>query len=278
MEEQILVQSDNNYEFVKFAASPMGHGHVLNLNNWRHKVDGIVLNNRWDCAKQNKLRFRCLGDGHLGQFCNRTRVCGIDGCKEIHHRLLHKVRSVLPGGHSRGMEGEKKEELLPVNKQDDSANESSYGNEGESKDQKGQQKDHLNDTYTTVTQPGTVQASGTIALRTIPVYLKNGTKRIKVNALLDDASTKTYINSDVAAELGLHGQLQKVNVSVLNGHVETFETSPVECTIESLDGKSKLRIIAFTTERVIGDMKAIDWSMVSLATVEVPKIRATTNS
>ena len=37
----------------------------------------------------------------------------------------------------------------------------------------------------------------------------------KFNALLDDASTKTYINSDVAAELGLQGQLQRVNVSVL---------------------------------------------------------------
>ena len=78
------------------------------------------IQSRWDCAKQNKLCFCCLGDGHLGQFCNRTRVCGIDGCKEIHHRLLHKVRSVLPGGQSRGIEGEKKEELPPVNKQDDS--------------------------------------------------------------------------------------------------------------------------------------------------------------
>ena len=50
---------------------------------------------------------------------------------------------------------------------------------GESKDQKGQQKDHLNDTYTTVTQPGTVQASGTIALRTIPVYLKMVQRELK---------------------------------------------------------------------------------------------------
>ena len=58
--------------------------------------------------------------------------------------------------------------------------------------------------------------SGTIALRTISVYLRNGVKRVKVNALLDDASTKTYINSDVAAELGLQGCLQQVNVSVLN--------------------------------------------------------------
>ena len=91
-----------------------------------------------------------------------------------------------------------------------------------------------------MTQPSATQTSGTIALRTIPVHSKNGTRKIKVNALLDDASTKTYINSDVAAKLGLQGQLQRVNVSVLNGRIETFETSPVECTIESLDGTSKL--------------------------------------
>ena len=30
----------------------------------------------------------------------------------------------------------------------------------------------------------------------------------------------TYINADVAAELGLQGCLQKVNVSVLNGKVK----------------------------------------------------------
>ena len=209
------------------------------------------IQNRWDSAKRNKLCFRCLGDGHLGQYCNRTRVCGIDHCKEVHHRLLHKARSVLPSGHSRGMGAEKKEELPPISRKDDSVHEGNGHNEGESKDQKAQ----LGDTYTTVTQPSATQTSGTIALRTIPVYLKNGTRKIKVNALLDDASTKTYINSDVAAELGLQGQLQRVNVSVLNGRIETFETSSVECTIESLDGKSKLRITALTTERVIGDMR-----------------------
>ena len=57
-----------------------------------------------------------------------------------------------------------------------------------------------NESYTTITTN-----PGTIALRTIPVYLRNGNRKIKVNALLDDASTKTYINSDVAAELGLQG-------------------------------------------------------------------------
>ena len=46
---------------------------------------------------------------------------------------------------------------------------------------------------------------------------------------MDDVSTKTYINVDVTAELGLQGCLQKVNVSALNGNVETFETLPVKC-------------------------------------------------
>ena len=34
--------------------------------------------------------FFCLGEDHLGQYCYRTRVCGQKGCKELHHRLLHR--------------------------------------------------------------------------------------------------------------------------------------------------------------------------------------------
>jgi hypothetical protein len=41
--------------------------------------------------------------------------------------------------------------------------------------------------------------------------LKNGNRRVKVNALLDDASTKTYTNADVAAELGFHGQVKSMS-------------------------------------------------------------------
>ena len=55
----------------------------------------------------------------------------------------------------------------------------------------------------------TVENCGNVALRTILLYLKSGNRKLKVNALLDDASTKTYINADVAAELGLQGHPQK---------------------------------------------------------------------
>ena len=99
-----------------------------------------------------------------------------------------------------------------------------------------------------------------ITLRTVPVILKNGVRKLVVNALLDDASTETYIKGDVAAELGLQGKSRKVTVNVLNGQEDTFETIPVECGIESLDGRINMNITAFTANRVTGNMKAVNWA------------------
>lgn len=35
-----------------------------------------------------------------------------------------------------------------------------------------------------------------IALRTVPIKLRNGHRLLRVNAMLDDASTNTYVNAD----------------------------------------------------------------------------------
>ena len=103
------------------------------------------------------------------------------------------------------------------------------------------------------------EAPSFAALRTVPVILKNGNRRIEVNALLDDASTRTYLNSDVAAQLGLQGEYQRVSVNVLNGRVEAFETMPVELEVESVDGQFTRKISALTTDRVTGNLRIIDW-------------------
>ena len=98
-----------------------------------------------------------------------------------------------------------------------------------------------------------------VGLRTVPVKVKNGDRWMTVNALLDDASTKTYINADVAAELGLKGKTEQVTVNVLNGQVETFETRPVNFELESVNGNVKLNVSAFTANRVTGSMTVVDW-------------------
>ena len=104
-----------------------------------------------------------------------------------------------------------------------------------------------------------VSTTDFIALCTVPVILKNGNRSIKVNALLDDASTKTYINVDVAAELGLQGKTERVTVNVLNGQVETFQTRPVKVQLKSLIGDVKLQVTAYRATRVTETMSAFDW-------------------
>ena len=54
-----------------------------------------------------------------------------------------------------------------------------------------------------------------ITLRTIPVTLAHGNKRIKRNAFLDDGSTATYICEDVANYLALKGEIDHLRVLTL---------------------------------------------------------------
>ena len=56
-------------------------------------------------------------------------------------------------------------------------------------------------------------------------------------AQLDDVSSKTYIDSDVTAELGLQGENRRVTVNVLNGQTDSFEKKIFKLNFESLDGK-----------------------------------------
>ena len=181
----------------------------------------LTVPNRWDVAKQKGLCFRCLGTNHLGRSCTKGRQCGIDGCTLQHNRLLHSTQ--------------KREEITPVK-----ANAPVDANT--------EQSDTAFFTH-----------SRFIALRTVPVVIRHGQRALKVNALLDDASTRSYLNSDVAGELGIQGTLARVSVGVLNGQVETFETCPVKVQLESLDGKVRSTISALTTNRVTGSLQVIDW-------------------
>ncbi|KAH3693016.1 hypothetical protein DPMN_193353 [Dreissena polymorpha] len=99
-----------------------------------------------------------------------------------------------------------------------------------------------------------------IALRTVPVVLYANGKKITVNALLDDGSTKTYINAEVAATLKLSGKVEKVKVNTLNNKSESFETMSVSLNIESLNGQENIEIEASVLDNVTGSLQTIDWN------------------
>ena len=99
-----------------------------------------------------------------------------------------------------------------------------------------------------------------IGLRTVPVILLNKDRSLRVNALLDDASTKTYLNANIAKELGLQGRTEKVNVSVLNGHVEALMTKSIDVILHNVTGNVSMKLNAYTVNKVTGDMPVVDWN------------------
>ena len=61
-------------------------------------------------------------------------------------------------------------------------------------------------------------------------------KKIKVNAILDDASNESFFNKEVAGALGFKQSYQTVKVHVLSNSVETFQTMPLRITTQSVNG------------------------------------------
>ena len=195
----------------------------------------LDIRQRWDVTRSNKLCYRCLGRSHYGEACTKTRICGINGCKESHNRLYTET-SLL-------------EQTMKKMKRKRKHHPSQW------EQAKSNERSHTTTMHATK-QP---KVANELVLQTVPVILKNGNKRFVVNALLDDGSTKTYVNSDTAAELNLKGTLERMNIGILNGRSELLETMPVEFSLESINGKVDMKIHAFTADRVTGNMKAINW-------------------
>ena len=206
---------------------------------------GMTVSKRWETAKKHRLCYRCLGDNHVGQSCRRTRICGLNGCTETHNRLLHDDKPFVREQMNNQRASETGDQ--PQTSSSSAATEGEYQHNSER-------------SHTTRAQVKEKTKDGFVGLRTVPVILKNGSRSVVVNGLLDDASTKTYINSDVAAELGLQGTNRQVTVNVLNGQEDTFETMPVNFVLESLDGKVNKEVSAFTEDRVTGNMKVVKWA------------------
>ena len=108
--------------------------------------------------------------------------------------------------------------MLHFQKKDDSTKDGGDGANGQDGPQSNQIQRSDGEQTSTVSKN-----DSQVALRTVPVILSNGKNKLVVNALLDDGSTKSYVNSDVAFQLQTHGSVQRIQVGVLNGKVETSD-------------------------------------------------------
>ena len=61
--------------------------------------------------------------------------------------------------------------------------------------------------------------------------MKANGRKIKINAILEDALTKTFLTEDVTGVLGLAEPFEKFEVHVLNDILETFQSMPLKIQI-----------------------------------------------
>ena len=202
---------------VKCATKNTQFGNVMCSREWN------IYRKKWETAKKLGLCYRCLGKGHLGDSCTWNRECGIDGCKDRHHRLLHEEKVA-----SGTMEGKADTPVTEENK---------------------------SSTYETVQE----HAQRSIALRTVPVILKHGERRLQVNCFLDEGSDTSYVNEDVVEELGLYGRKEKVIINVANGQKVNLMSATMEIGLESLDGRVDTVIVAKISNNICGVMKPTNW-------------------
>ena len=182
------------------------------------------MDKRWEVAKDKHLCLHCLASNHEGRDCTRACACDINGCRRNHHYLLHETVRV----DLRDQKMVSPREGAPTR------------------------------VHTATSKQEAVTEA--YSLRTVPVWLQANDRKVKVNAILDNGSNETFLNEEVAGILGLKERYQTATVNVLNNEVETFQSVPLEVTVESLDGEFSEDIKVKTCpQRVTGTYKAENW-------------------
>lgn len=168
---------------------------------------------KWELVRDNRCCYGCLNFGHATKDCRSKKECGLDGCTRDHHKLLHFT----------------KEDQAPRRRPPDSGGESS-----------GQDTIAPGSVAAINGSVHTVTPSGFVSLKVIPVVLRGPSgKKMEVLAFLDDGSTLTLIDEDVARELdlpGIRGPDKTLNITCFQTNV-ALTTKTVEVDMESVDGK-----------------------------------------
>lgn len=182
------------------------------------------VDDRWAVVRAKGVCYGCLQYGHILPSCDRKRQCGLDGCGQWHHRKLHykkateeaakqRVPMAAPSGQSSAVTRRAQSRRYSANKA---------------------QRTH---TYQpTSPAPAAPRPSAAEGLRTsgadpvpainhcremerkstlfrvVPVTIHGRNDDVSTFALLDEGSSITLIDADLANQLGIQGPSSELNV------------------------------------------------------------------
>ncbi|XP_049316979.1 uncharacterized protein LOC125779750 [Bactrocera dorsalis] len=183
---------------------------------------------RWAEVKRRRLCFACLNLGHCASNCHRRRLCSIDGCRRVHHKLLHEVAENVSNSS-----GQSTPTFSATNIQ---------GNRKPTSPSRS-----LNSQQTSLeARSAVLSCSSTeskLLFRILPVTVYGNNRRVDTYALLDEGSSITMIDSALVRDLGMHGIEQSLNVQWFGGRAAQESTFVVDLFISGagMQKQHKLR-------------------------------------
>ncbi|CAL8111098.1 unnamed protein product [Orchesella dallaii] len=183
------------------------------------KFKAMTVEDRFNVVKKNRICFSCLNPGHSWSRCNMKAVCGVNGCAKNHNRLLHtekrKEREDVPA-------------TGPVPIEDKSSYRTSLHRGQVFGNGNGQISGVISAAKSTVD-------SGMVIMRVVPVTLHGPKGIVKANAFLDEGSSVTMLDADVASSLGLQGEEAPLSLSWLNSCSRSMDSKLVDLKIQGLE-------------------------------------------
>ena len=173
------------------------------------------LDGRLQVVREKGLCFKCLGKGHTKLDCQYKGDCSQNDCKGGHHLLLHRKNNYISTNKS-----STHEETHHIPEESSEVNHVGALNSDGKENRRHKQKTVLN---------------------IVPVYVfrNNGSKKIKVLALLDSGSSTTFISEGLKRKLGLHGK-KEVHIfhQPLQEHTIKRAVEVIDCVkLESESGE-----------------------------------------
>lgn len=162
---------------------------------------------RWSAVKQRRLCFVCLGGGHSSPACKKKISCKINDCRENYNPLLHK-----------------------------------HGASGNSSTTKEPEIATTEVVHVSHTDAGNRQSSQ-LLFRIVPVVLYGPDSELATFAFLDEGSSVTLIDEDVAKQLKLPGENEQLNLEWFENGLTTRPTRSVNLRVSGTGRTSDMHYI-----------------------------------
>lgn len=186
------------------------------------KFKALSTDERWSFITIKKICFSCLKPSHNIRQCRNRKSCGINQCTKPHNALLHKE--------------------YPAN------------------DKNNVTENNSNDSIERSQISCHIGTDKNVLLKILPVVINTGHAQFDTYALLDDASTVTLIDQELADRMNLSGPLQPLCLQWANEDEvhQQNDSRVVSFTISNRRGNRNFQVRHVRTTRLSLPYQTID--------------------